>query len=314
MKRHFIPLALDTYFRGDSQEMEFCKQVGAGGNHVAVCTAGGIRLGGKGSLRLRERELSKIVEEFAALPEAGRKPALPDRTAANPPKRPVPGPPEEGLILRGYCAYLRRDGEGKLIRSKEYYYRQNPDRWPVETQSDLLWLTESEWKALVPPAPRVGEKIEVSAPVQQRFYGTIGIDYMEGSVNSVAPREMSMTLTVKEVSKEGLLLSLEGAAKMGRPVDESTATRPSTRGCEVRVVGLLEVDPVRGTIRRFDAAGVGKAWGNKMEYIRREIRLDENPWTYGIAVELVTGRRPMDIIPPYNMLHYGSGVKYFHEK
>ena len=53
------------------------------------------------------------------------------------------------------------------------------------------------------------------------------------------------------------------------------------------------------------------AWGNKMDYVRREITLDDYPWSYGIACELVAGRSPIDLIPPYNLLHYGSAGPYF---
>ena len=42
-----------------------------------------------------------------------------------------------------------------------------------------------------------------------------------------------------------------------------------------------------------------------------EISLDQNPWMYGIACELVTGDAPQDLIPPYNMLHYNPTGPYF---
>jgi hypothetical protein len=67
----------------------------------------------------------------------------PPPAAAQPPRRPVPRPPANGLILRGYCTYLRHDDRKRHVRSSDFYYKQNPDRWKVETQSDLFWLTES---------------------------------------------------------------------------------------------------------------------------------------------------------------------------
>ena len=51
----------------------------------------------------------------------------------------------------------------------------NPDRWPAETQSDLLWLTESEGKSLIPANARVGDRSEVAQPIQKRFCSTIGL-------------------------------------------------------------------------------------------------------------------------------------------
>lgn len=58
--------------------------------------------------------------------------------------------------------------------------------------------------------------------------------------------------------------------------------------------------------------GVGKAWGNKRNYTRREMGIEGYPWMYGIACELVTADSPIDRIPPYNLLHYNSsGMPYF---
>jgi hypothetical protein len=120
--------------------VEFCQQVRAGGNHLVVTTASGQTLG-KGDLRLRKKELEGALTVFAALPKEERAPTIPDSATAQAPKRPVPKPPANGLILRGYCTYLRQDGMKHVVRADEFYYRQNPDRWKVETQSDLLWLT-----------------------------------------------------------------------------------------------------------------------------------------------------------------------------
>jgi hypothetical protein len=48
-----------------------------------------------------------------------------------------------------------------------------------------------------------------------------------------------------------------------------------------------------------------------MDYVGREIHLDDYPWMYGIAWELVTGDAPKDRLPPYNLLHYDSTPPYF---
>src|SRR5262249_27456474 len=190
--RHFVPLALDTYFRGNSHELEFCQKVRAGGNHLVVATAGG-RTVGKGALRLRKKDLEGVLKEYARLPRAERTPAMPDPAEAQPPRRAVPRPPANGLIVRGYCTYLRHDDNKRVVRSGEYYYKENPDRWLAETQSDLLWLTESEWKSLVPANPRPGDRNEVARAIQKRFYSTIGIDYMEGSVSALPTRKTTMS-------------------------------------------------------------------------------------------------------------------------
>jgi hypothetical protein len=303
-------LALDTYFRGNSQELEFCQKVHAGGNHLTVATAGGKVLGKEG-MKLRERDLAGALEEYARLSKEERKPALEDPAAAQPPKRPVPQPPANGLIIRGFCTYLHTGKDKRSVRADQYYYKENPDRWKAETQSDLLWLTEAEWKSLIPANPHAGDRIDVAGPIQQRFYSTIGIDYMEGSVNSLPTREQRMTVTVEKVDGQAMLLRLDGYGQMGKEFNEKLRGEKESRGCELRVLGHIVYNRQKSAIERLDLVGIGRAWGNKMGYVHREIRIDDYPWLYGIACELVTGDGPQDRIPPYNLLHYNSSGPYW---
>ena len=301
-----MPLALDTYFRGNSHELEFCDKVRAGGNHVVVASAAGQALG-KGELRLRKRELEPTLKEFAELSKEQRAPTIADAAAAKPAKRAVPKPPANGLILRGYCTYLRHDDKKQLVRSGEFYYKQNPDRWKVETQSDFLWLTEAERTSLIPANPKPGDRHEVAEAIQKRFYSTIGIDYMEGSVSALPTRKSTMHLTVDKMDDQTLELRLAGYAHLGSEFDNQPPSTAKGRGSEVRLIGTVHYDRKKQAITRFDAVGVGQAWGRRSE----EIRLDQYPWTYGIACELVTGDAPQDVIPPYNMLHYNPTGPYF---
>jgi hypothetical protein len=280
-----------------------------------AATAGGRALGKDRELRLRAKELTPVLEEFRSLSDAERRPPLEDPSLARPPRRPVPEPPAGGLILRGFCTYMRRgkDAAEKLVRSKEFYYKENPDRWAAETQSDMLWLTRAEWQSLIPADPKPGDKAEVAAAIQKRFFSTIAIDYMEGSVNSLKPRETSMTLTVERVAPDAIDLRLDGHGKMGKELDEASRKQPNSRGCEVRVLGFVHYDRLKESIDRFDVVGIGDAWGNKMEYVAREIRVQAYPWSYGIACELVRGDSALDRIPPYNMLHYGDREPYLGE-
>jgi hypothetical protein len=228
----------------------------------------------------------------------------------------VPDPPAEGLVIRGYCTYLKSGKDSKPERAKNFYYEKNPDRWAAETQSDMLWLTEAEWKALLPGELKAGQSVEVAPNVQQRFFSTIGIDYMEGSVNALAPRETQMSITVESINKNLVTLNLKGHGEMGAEFSdtETNKEKPSSRGCCLRVSGRLTYDTDKGSFTQFDLVGIGKAWGNKMDYTSREIGIKDYPWMYGIACELVTGDSAIDLIPPYNLLHYGSGIPYFPKK
>ena len=134
-------------------------------------------------MRLRKKDLAPVLDEYRGLPEADRKPKLEDSSKATPPRRAVPKPPAGGLVVRGYCTYIGRQS-GKVARSKKYYYKENPDRWAAETQSDMLWLTEAEWKSLVPGGPKERRSATVrlctqpsasSAMVRSRDLGRSGI-------------------------------------------------------------------------------------------------------------------------------------------
>jgi len=304
--KHFIPLALDTYFRGNSHELEFCNKVQAGGNHLVVATAAGKMLGKEG-LKLRKKDLDATLKEFADLPKELRTPTIADPATAQAPKRAVPKPPANGLILRGYCTYLRHDDKKQIVRAAKYYYKQNPDRWKVETQSDLLWLTEAERKSLIPANPKPGERHEVAQAIQKRFYSTIGIDYMEGSVSALPTTKSTMSLTADKIDEQTLVLRLEGHADLGTEFDLKLRLEPKSRGAELRLFGMVHYDRKKQAITRFDVLGVGQAWGRRTN----EIRLDQYPWMYGIACELVTGDSPQELIPPYNLLHYNPTGPYF---
>jgi hypothetical protein len=275
-----------------------------------VATASGRPLGEKRHLMMRERELAGVLKEYKGLPESERRPKLPDPAKATPPRRPVPKPPPGGLILRAYCTYLDRE-EGKIGRAKVYYYAKNPDRWAAETQSDMLWLTGAEKKSLIPADPRVGQRVEVAGSIQKRFFSTVAIDFMHGSVESLPPRETTLTLTVERITDGAIEMRLDGHGSMGKPFDEKARGRPDSRGCEVRVAGRVKIDRATGAFERIDVVGVGRAWGNNASYLNHPASPDSHPWLYGIACELVKGDAPKDRLPPYNLLHYNATKPYF---
>ena len=298
---------------GNSLEVKYCRAVRAGGNHVVAATASGQRLGVSRNLKLRERELGPVLQEYRKLTKEART-SIPDRDeTAEPPRRPVPQAPEGGLVVRGYCTYMAEE-DGRAVRAKQWYYKQNPNRWAAETQSDMLWLTASEWRSLLPADPKPGKTVEVADTIQRRFSGTIGIDYMEGSVNSLATRQSTLTVTVTKVKGDVVDLRLDGYGHLGKAYDPDLKSEPRSRGGELRVLGFLRYDGGADKLTRFDVVGLGKAWGNKMEYVRREVRLGRSPWIYGIACELVTGQAAIDRIPPYNMLHYGGATRPYFAK
>ncbi len=217
------------------------------------------------------------------------------------------------MIIRGHCAYLRETRRGELVRAKRYYYEENPDRWPAETQTDTLWLKEQEWKTFIPAKPKDGQVIQISQSLQNRFFGTLGLEFMEGSVHSALPRRSKMTLTIMAETPRFIKFRIDGEAEMGKAFDRNKRRADKSRGCSVRILGFARYEVKEKKFSSFDVVGLGKAWGNRGRFGEREVRIREYPWDYGIAWELVTTNEPRDRIPPYNLLHY-AGFPYWGKK
>ncbi|NIP98981.1 MAG: hypothetical protein GWO24_38525, partial [Akkermansiaceae bacterium] len=76
--------------------------------------------------------------------------------------------------------------------------------------------------------------LEVAPAIRNRFFSTIGIDYMEGSVNALPTGESAMTLTVSKVSPRRIVMAVEGYGQMGAPFDGHQKNEARSRGCQLR--------------------------------------------------------------------------------
>lgn len=120
---------------------------------------------------------AKALERWRALPEGERRPGavkvedLKDEDPAFP-KRP-PG----SLILKGYNRPLGRGPDGGLARLKEYRDCQELSKdganWQTfinpEPGRTFTWLSEEQWKSLLPAEPRKGATFRVSEAVADRL-------------------------------------------------------------------------------------------------------------------------------------------------
>lgn len=91
---------------------------------------------------------------------------------------------------------------------------------------------------------------------------------------------------VAAFDNEGIRLRLEGDVQMGEPFDEQLKVEARARGCELRVLGRLHCGHAV-EFDRLDIVGIGKAWGNKMNYTRREMSIGGYQWTCGITCAVV---------------------------
>lgn len=321
IKSRYVAVAIDGYWPGNDAEADFVSKVAAGANRFTYATAGGKPLGSD-YLGESPEQMKKVAEAWKEIPEAERKPRLEKSQGAGGGKV-VPKPPVGGLILDVYCVYLDRDEGGKLSRVKRLPLWQL-----VEPEPDKMWLTEAEWKSLIPKNPRKGDAINVSTRLQKRILCKHATEFIGGSVSEKTLHSGEVTLKVDKVSPEGVTLRLEGFGKLGKAYEDYKPPgaegevvshaygedEDGHAGVEVQLLGFLNYNPQKQAFDRFDIVALGDSWGYNPDTIRGAVIRGGRTrrWPYGVAFELNKGQAPIDQVVPYNMLAYSS-TKYFEE-
>jgi hypothetical protein len=277
-----VPLAwnhmLSTGYAADD---EFLSRLGAG---FVLCTA-------QGKVLDRDRGVLGGLAAFAKLPVAEREPGeagIGPHGSFDPKRQPLT-PPVDGLILKVYQRTLDRDGMGKLSAPSKMdvgggYWR------PAEPQRDFLWLTEAEWKSLVPVKPRVGDSMPVPRTIQRRIFRFHLTQGPVGLLGAWAPdhvRNGSLVLTVLSVSADTVELRLEGNALLADHTDLAKAKK----SFDARLLGVLSYDLNRRCFTRVDFVAVGDA-------SNPDSKGSESRAPLGIAFELTQGNLPGDRRPP----------------
>jgi hypothetical protein len=207
-------------------------------------------------------------------------------------------PPPGGLVLRSYLRNLQLDERGQPARIAKEDLKDRvkfPDWNPIyiEPAHYSVWLTEAEWKSLIPAEPRPGHLVPVSDAIQKRLFryhlvnGTFGLP---GAWRLEDVRSSALTLTVERTTP-ALRLALKGAALLATDADLTKAKR----GYDAQLIGVLEIDPAKKTFNRFDMVALGDYWGGDYEGGRFK-RPGRTP--LGISFELVAGRSAVDMAPP----------------
>jgi hypothetical protein len=224
--------------------------------------------------------------------------ALPAGIPHVPPEAARCTPPERGLVIATFVRNLKRDPAGRLARITAEDLKHKtayPDWNPVyaEPARYNLWLTESEWRSLLPPHPAKGAVFPVADAIRRRIFrfhladGTYGLP---GHWKKEHLRRESLTLTV-EATAPVLRLRLDGDAAMATG-DESDS---SSHGFEAKLSGIVEYDPEKETVTRFDLVAAGDCRGGDWEGGRFK-RPGRAP--LGVAFRLTTGAGAVDRVPP----------------
>jgi hypothetical protein len=286
--RDFVPLALDGDCGRQPAGAAFLKRIAAHfANEWAVVTPNG---------QVLAHDLKQGLEKWRALPEAERR-RLDDLGKYDPALEPAP--PPKGLIVQVYARGLSRAGDGwALYRHPKAHLSREPGR-------DHLWLTEAEWRSLIPQRPQVGDRAAVSAALTDRLCRRYLIDLVRiGGEGGPRRREdvlgQELTLTVVAVTEEVVRLRLEGAARYRTRGREHGAPKEG-REDAFTILGHIEYDRKADAVRRFDVVALCPT-GHYDEVGQASAAL-------GVAFELSRGQTPAERARPssYFADYFGKG-------
>jgi hypothetical protein len=314
IKENFVAVAVPTEVcRAKNPEGEFLR--GAGIDKHWVTSSGYMSCVSASGRYLGSGPSAKVLEAFRKLPEAERKPGAIVVPDLKPAERLIPSPPAGGLVLKVHGRFLARDAQGSLrhvkgedfvqLRGKEKTIRYH--RFLFEPNTEYMWLSEKEWKSLVPAKAVQGEQLVVSPAIGERlarFHLTPrrALTSENGILARKDVRSARLSLVVDAVSSERIRLRLTGFVHTGTEFDKAKATTsngPLGFGYATPIHGILEYDRTKKAFVRFDVVAPGDVWGRWGDANGRSLLVERPGRTpIGFAFELATGDSPSNRIPP----------------
>jgi len=262
-------------------------------------------------------DLKGALAKWLALPEAERAPGAVKVGAMDKVdvQRAVLAPPPGTLILKlHYRAFMRDDGNVRYLTEKDLWYDEKGEKTEAksvhkrittpQSHPDHMWLSEAEWKSLMPANPSVGDTFAMPAGiadrlVRQHLNPRSVYDGHSDGLDRASVRAAGLTLAVEAVSAGRVRLRLDGHAKLGKePPPDVVAGKIASMsqwGYEPKLLGFLEYDPKKQVFTRFDMVALGDQFG-RVGLTIGAARRGCQP--LGVTFELVTGDRPADRVPP----------------
>jgi hypothetical protein len=307
--KDFVSVAADDWYqrRRDDAEGKFFRSVadqgprkGRGGSTrqgIYIFTADGKLLAYKNAGQAPDAMrdvLKRGLSEFRKLPAERRKPgAIKVDDAGKADRRYSRTPPAGGLVLKAYTRILGRDGD-------KYSRGTCKSEWGDKAARDHVWLTEKEWKSLIPAVLKKGSKADVPAAVALRIARFHLIDNTRGEPymwRREDVRKYELTLTVEEASASEVVLRLDGSFLIASRPDAAKAER----GYDVRLLGKVRYDRAKKAITAFDVVAVGDHWGEGT--YTRGARPGRTP--LGVTFELVSSDAD-GLVPPQAAREIGA--------
>ena len=255
--------------------------------------------------------VTKAYEEFLKLPEDERKPGVVKVPDLQPSEELIPAPPAGGLVLKVHARFLSAGDNGELryAKGEDFPLMAKGASWSLFLQpnTEYMWLTREEWKALVPANPVQGEKVAVAPAIGERmarFHLTPrrAMTSEDGILRKEAVKSAKLTLVVDEVSAERIRLVLDGFVHTGTDFDAAQATTPNgplAFGFASPIRGILDYDRTKNVFTRFDIAAPGEVWGRWGDANGKSLFAERPGRTpFGFAFELAQGDSPSNRLPP----------------
>ena len=229
-----------------------------GGNNIYFATATGsvlaaVSTNGKGPFD-QFFDPSMALAKFNQLPEDERQPKKLEPSEFFDRLNSTAPVPSGMLVCRQYSRAFergRQDTKGDLRR------HEGQSTNNLGPNGDFLWLTEAEWKSLVPASPMQGMKHPVPDAISRRIF----VYHLSNTSLGASPgwtpeqfRSGELTLTVEEASAAGVRLHLEGFARLADNADFAKATQKA----EFSLVGSLNYDAEKKVFDRFDIVALGE--------------------------------------------------------
>jgi len=282
-----------------------------GTNLVLMTSAGRLLSGTVKDRNGLAQGLQEVLEAYAKLPEAQRRPKSVEGEV-----KPQSAPPPGGLVLTIYDRPLGRNEEGR------YRLPEGNDLGGLRTeaphgQRSSLWLTEAECKSLVPPNPQKGRTHNVLTKLARRIwlYGLVPqtLWVVEETWKPDSVRAGELKATVEEVSPQVVRMRLHGSVLLSGPgVLHEWPTHKFIKNVEnrydARLEGMLVYDRVQQRIVRWDLAALGDFSGRWFAGHKGWIEATPGaPLPLGFAFELdqtayelpLERRRPRSFIHAY---------------
>src|SRR5262245_51228068 len=267
-KEDYVPVTGDDWYerRRDDEEGKFFISVanqgprkGEGGSTrqgIYCLTADGKLLTYKNAGQapdVMRDTLRHGLAEWKKLPEERRKPGavkVEDIGKTDPTYTRTP--PPGGLIVTVYTRILDREKDGYCKGTCKTLGGDQAAR-------DHLWLTEAEWKSLIPANPARGAQSPLPEKIAERILRFHLTDNTRGEPpmwRREDIRKSEFALSVEHVGAEAIRFQLQGSALLATQADAEKADR----GFDVQLAGEIRYDRVKKVIDRFDVVAIGDHW------------------------------------------------------